>query len=441
MDSRERARVNPERPQEESTYFAFLLRAGEILSTSLDYRETLKNVCRASVETVADICLLDIGPPGETELAAAAHRVAAEERHLKGAGDFLRSAPERPEHPVCTVIKTGETMFARQVDDDFIGEVASSDDHAAFIRKMRITSMIIVPVSNQAWGVVGALTLARTGGSQPFDEVAVRFAQDLGRRCGIAIAKARYHSQIAQVSTRYQQLSLPKRLPQTPAAAFSAYYEPADKTMFVGGDWYDAFPLPNGQIALTVGDISGHGLDAAVHMGYTRVALHAALAVQADIAKALDVVDYMVRDSNHGAFFATASVAIFDPHDMTLRCASAGHPGPLIWDERRKDVTDPFTKRGLPLGFRDMAGTQETAVISVEPGTLAVFFTDGLVEWNRDYLAGERNLYRAIEDPAVRASENAAESVVRAVVKGKHHDDIAVMTFKVLETTSSSEMR
>lgn len=442
MHPRDRARVNPERPHEESTYFAFLVRAGEILSTSLDYRETLQNVCRAAVETVADICLLDIGRPGETELAAAAHREPSEEPHLRGAGDFLRSEPERPEHPVCTVIKTGETMFVHRVDEDFIDKAASSDSHAAFFRKMRIRSMIIVPVSNQAWGIVGALTLARTDDGQPFNDIAVRFAQDLGRRCGIAIAKARYHSQIADVSTRYQKLSLPNKLPRTPCAHFSAYYEPADKTMFVGGDWYDAFPLPNGKIALSVGDISGHGLEAAAHMGYTRVALRAALAVEADVAKALDVVDYMFRYSERGDFFATASVAIFDPKSMTMTCESAGHPGPLIWEERRNGVIDPFRERGLPLGFRDMAGPQEPAVISVSPGTLAVFFTDGLVEWDHDYNAGERAAYRAIEDRNVREAENPAESIVRAVVKGKHHDDVAVMTLNVLEDgQSSSEMR
>ena len=260
------------------------------------------------------------------------------------------------------------------------------------MRGSRYRSIIIVPVSNLASGVVGSLTPVRTAGSEPYDDLAVLFAQDLGRRCGIAISKAKYHAQALDVSNRFQRLALPDKLPRSNVVELDAHYEAAQKEMFIGGDWYDAVLLPDGKIALSVGDVSGHGIDAAAMMGFVRVSLRTALAVEQYLAKALDVVDYMFRYSARGDLFATASIALFDPHEMTLKCESAGHPGPLIWNQETCTVTDPFQERGLPLGFRDLNPNQNSATIPVTRGTLAVFFTDGLVEWTHDYLAGERSL-------------------------------------------------
>src|SRR6185312_16683111 len=102
--------------------------------------------------------------------------------------------------------------------------------------------MIVVPVRSQVWGLAGALTLVRTDASEArYGDDAVAFAEDLGRRCGIAIGKARLHSHTIDIAERLQKAALPHALPELPWLQFDAFYEAADAALLVGGDWYDAF--------------------------------------------------------------------------------------------------------------------------------------------------------------------------------------------------------
>ena len=117
---------SPEREAEavEARYLHFLVRAGELLGLSLDYHETLRNVCAAAVETVADICLLDLWYGSEIELVGAAHRVPGMTERLADAGKFLRSHDGYARHSVRQVIDTGEPVLIAQVDDTAIERLA-----------------------------------------------------------------------------------------------------------------------------------------------------------------------------------------------------------------------------------------------------------------------------------------------------------------------------
>lgn len=180
----------------------------------------------------------------------------------------------------------------------------------------------------------------------------------------------------------------PPSLPYAPGVKFFVRYEAASKELVVGGDWYDAFWLSDGRIGVCIGDVSGHDLCAAVLMTAVKTALRSALTMEPDILLALDAADYLIRTKSTDDF-CTALLGIIDVDAKTLRLANAGHPGPKIWDPRSKTVTDPFTDRDLPLGLRDLHATRtEPKTVRMEKGSLAVFYTDGLVEWNRDIDAG-----------------------------------------------------
>ena len=109
----------------EARYLLFLVRAGEILGLSLDYHETLRNVCAAAVETVADICLLDLGRGSQTELVAATHRAPGMSQTLRSAGEFLASCEGFPRHPVCEVIESGTSVLIPEVDEEAIHRIAT----------------------------------------------------------------------------------------------------------------------------------------------------------------------------------------------------------------------------------------------------------------------------------------------------------------------------
>jgi hypothetical protein len=98
-------------------YLGLFLRATEVLGESLDYRQTLRNVCAAAVDSIADICIIDLGGPGDTLMVGAAHRDPARTRDTQSAGVHLKSEPGRPMHPVCQVLLSGQPFHAPRIDE------------------------------------------------------------------------------------------------------------------------------------------------------------------------------------------------------------------------------------------------------------------------------------------------------------------------------------
>lgn len=409
----------------------FLVSAGELLSSSLDYRSTLRNVCAAAVNTIADICILDLGSASEIENVGAAHRDPNLQTELQMVERHLQSEPGRPAHPVCKVLDSGYAFFAPHIDDAWIEQNAASAAHAQFMRSMKYRSMMIVPVKSQIWGVTGALTLVRTDASATrYDKDAMLFAQDLGRRCGIAIGKARLHSRTVHIAERLQKAALPQSLPPVPDLRFDALYEPADAALLVGGDWYDAFELRDGKIGISVGDVSGHGIESAAQMSSIRNAIRMALVMETDLTKVLADADFLFYNEVSEGTFCTALVAVVDTRRGTMRCASAGHPGPLVWT--RGTIHAPLDgEAGLPLSFGALAKAppRETTV-KLEPGCTVVFYTDGLLESERSPVEGEEKLRRALQDPAIRNAAKPARAIRDACVTGSHADDIALLVMR-----------
>lgn len=404
--------------QSQQRYLELLLRAGEVLSSALDWRETVKAVCDSVVETVADLCFLYLtNEEGELKLAASASAHSDPAPRLKEAERFIHG-PMRRTPLVHQVIERGEPLCVPQVTDEFF--------------PLKYRSVIVVPVVTKTQGVVGALGVIRTDRTaELFSEDDLRFVYDLARRCGTAIGKAMLYEQTRRIATVYQRAALPAHLPQADGIAFDACYEPSSEELLVGGDWYDAFTLPDGRIAITIGDVLGHGLDAAVWMSRLRNGFRAALFADPDPAQALEIVDRMIRADVDGDFFTTALTALVDPVRQTLTCASAGHPGPLVWTGTG-EVIDPFLARGLPLGMRQFEQPSRTApMLNVHAGSFAVFFTDGLLEWNRDIASSWNALQAALEKQPIRESQHPAQALRDAVIRGaRHTDDVAILTVR-----------
>ena len=166
-------------------------------------------------------------------------------------------------------------------------------------------------------------------------------------------------------------------------------------------------------------------------MSRLRNALRATLLTDPDPARALDVVDHLMALELQEAF-TTGLVAIVDPLRRSMSCASAGHPGPLMWapDET---VADPLLERGLPLGLGSMMAQRPgIQSIPLRSGTFVLFFTDGLLEWNRDIATSWERANEALRRRAVRESRHPARAVRQAVIGGsEHQDDIALLTLRV----------
>lgn len=122
--------------------------------------------------------------------------------------------------------------------------------------------------------VLGAVTLGRTGSQHPFARDDLALLEDIARRIGLALENARHYQRQRQVAETMQRYLLPQ-LPRLAGAEMTARYLPAPDVSHVGGDWYDAFPLPRGDTALVIGDVVGHDLDAAAGMAQLRNMLRA----------------------------------------------------------------------------------------------------------------------------------------------------------------------
>ncbi len=194
------------------------------------------------------------------------------------------------------------------------------------------------------------------------------------------------------VSKRLQKAMLPARLVQAEGHSFDAAYRPASDEADVGGDWYDAFELGEGTIGISVGDVTGHGLEAAVAMSEIRRALRAAAATTDSPKALLNYVDGIV--SAEGIGMATAIVGIYDVSTNVLRYASAGHPPPALLSASKRAHFLPAG--GLLLGLGGNPASDDYTV-TLSPGTSCFFYTDGLLEYGRDVIAGERALLAALE--------------------------------------------
>lgn len=234
-----------------------------------------------------------------------------------------------------------------------------------------------------------------------------------------------------QSAERLQEAFLPEQLPLRDGLRCDVLYTPAGREALIGGDWYDAFDLPDGRIAFVLGDVSGHGLDAAVAAAQIRRSIFIAAFESGDPAEILRKAELTAPAERHTP--ATAIVAIMSRDLASIKYASAGHPPPIA----AAPGTAPYFLEGgdLPLGLA-MPAQRKTHTQRLQPGTTILFYTDGLTEFNRDVEAGERAVLHAAarltENPAV---EHPAAFVQRAVMGVERSaDDVVIL---VVQLTAS----
>jgi PAS domain S-box-containing protein len=261
----------------------------------------------------------------------------------------------------------------------------------------------------------------------PFGREDAALLDELAARASVAIENAQLYEREHRVAVTLQRAMLPAVLPDVDGLAFDAVYFPGATEAEIGGDWYDAIALADGRVVVSIGDVTGRGLTAAVIMGRMRQAIETLAMYESDPVRVLDAADGVLRRAHPDAI-VTALVGVIDPAARTMTYATAGHPTPIV---RAPDGTVcQLPGRGLPLGLRD--GGQPPATTAVlPPSALVVFFTDGLVESTRDIADGERRVFEALRDDAVAGGRAPAAALVARVLAGEVRDDVAVLTVRV----------
>jgi serine phosphatase RsbU (regulator of sigma subunit)/integral membrane sensor domain MASE1/anti-sigma regulatory factor (Ser/Thr protein kinase) len=186
-------------------------------------------------------------------------------------------------------------------------------------------------------------------------------------------ARTRREHQIAET---LQRSLLPDRLPELPGVALAARYVPATADMQVGGDWYDVIHLPDGLVGLAIGDVAGHGLQAAATMGQVRMAVRA-YALQDSAPVSVMSGAHQLVSQLASPTMVTLLYLLYDPENRHLRFTNAGHPPALVFDGNRST----YLGDGLspPLGVTAEPDFTEVTH-EMPPGATLLLYTDGLVE-------------------------------------------------------------
>lgn len=404
-----------------------LVRAGELFHRSLDLQETLSNVARTAVEAFADLCLFDLVDENTDRLyvSVGAHRDPSVESSLKALVTPLLQSERRGIHPARQVAQTGESFFVPVFDEATLLQHASSDEHEAFMRLMRYRSKIVVPVFAHG-EIFGALTFVRTDDSEPFDLADMQAAQELGRRAGLAVANAKQFRREQHVAETLQRAFLNDELPQTETMQFSAMYQGAQIDSALGGDWYDAFFVSD-QIVMTIGDVTGKGVDAARLMVQLRQWVRMAAVVSQEPGEMMTLLNRALALEGRDRL-ATAFIGVIDRNGRSMRFSSAGHPPPIV--KPRAGRPSPLSGAPcVPLGVApDTAYLQHR--VSLDGVALIMCYTDGLTEADRDPIAGEAAIEALLHGDEVMFAANPARFASRLVPATHARDDMAILAVR-----------
>jgi serine phosphatase RsbU (regulator of sigma subunit) len=269
--------------------------------------------------------------------------------------------------------------------------------------------------------VLGVFDLHRDFEEFTADDVGL--AQGIAHRAAAGLRNANEYEREHELAERLQRAMLPT-LESRRDLGIVARYQSATSGVHVGGDWYDAVELPDGTVVLTVGDVTGHGVDAAVVMGKLQNALRAYAMEGHSPATALRLVHELLRRSST-ALFATAVVAEITPGSGTLRWASAGHPPPLVHEPsgQVRYLEKPHAPMlGIHINSGDTAIPEHECQLT--PGSTVALYTDGLIERrSSDLDAGLERLADAVSSCGSESLVGRAEHVLRVMLGNSDHDD------------------
>ncbi|MFJ1967705.1 PP2C family protein-serine/threonine phosphatase [Streptomyces sp. NPDC087903] len=254
---------------------------------------------------------------------------------------------------------------------------------------------------------------------------------ELLTRLGALTAQARERAELqrslVELAVALQRGMLPGDMPVAPGFHLAVRYAPAFHGLNVGGDWYDAFTLPDGRIGLSIGDVQGHNIEAAAFMGQVRVGLRALASVTSEPGELLSRTNDLLLSLGND-LFATCTFMRLDPSTGVLESARAGHI-PCVWATADGKSGVAEDEGGPPLGIQ--AGQDYPVTrYRLNTGGVFVLLTDGVVEGpSLSVDEGLEQVVRLAGIAAVAGME--AGSLAAAVIKGAervgHEDDAAVL--------------
>jgi serine phosphatase RsbU (regulator of sigma subunit)/DNA-binding NarL/FixJ family response regulator/anti-sigma regulatory factor (Ser/Thr protein kinase) len=332
------------------------------------------------------------------------------------------------------------SLSSRIDDSGITGEVLAADEPLVIAKvpdadmstlgpQARVRSLVSVPLDadGRRFGVLVATSRL----PERFSDEQARLLALAGERCGRALANASAYERERRTAVALQTGLLPQGVPTLRHGQIAVRYLPASGGPAVGGDWYDAIVLPDGRLALAIGDVMGHGAEAAVLMGQLRTALRAYALEGSHPRIVVARLNALAMSLGEDAL-ATLIYAVLDATLRSGAFVSAGHPPPI---RICADGAKPLIARSSPPVGASSSATFEEHRFALQAGDALCFYSDGLVEERgADFPERERALLDALGTPA--AAEVLCERALAALrPDGATDDDVALL---VLQTSESA---
>ncbi|MFF1449953.1 PP2C family protein-serine/threonine phosphatase [Streptomyces sp. NPDC058274] len=327
-------------------------------------------------------------------------------------------APKHGPHPAAAVVaaRRGRPQYAADHAGGFPGV---DDQPPSALHPARPLLCIPLPARRAPLGVV---TLTPPADGWSADDAIMLV--ELARRTGIAIDNAQRFEHSRDIAETLQRALLTD-LPTTPGLHLAARYLPATHGLNIGGDWYDAFRQPDGSLVAVIGDVTGHGLHAAVMMSQLRTALRA-YAVDGGTPGQLLTRLHTFLHHLQPDLYATAVIARFRPDEPTVTWAAAGHPPPVLRTPEG-DVRILDAKPGAMLGIPLQQDIRDHTA-HLPPGSTLALYTDGLVERRAHGIdPGIERLAEALSAQGAaeldRDLERSADRILDPMLRDSERDD------------------
>ncbi|MEU0969344.1 SpoIIE family protein phosphatase [Streptomyces sp. NPDC005917] len=411
------------------------------IGSTLDIPRTAQELADVCVPALADFVTVDLLDPPENGGDLPTRLTAPVTLRRIAHQSVLPGVPEavlEPGHSECypassphaVALTAGRSIVAEVTSDEMARWLTWHKLRGERVREFGVHASMAVPI--QARGTtLGVAVLTRHRRPDPFGPDDVLLAEEITARAAVCIDNARRYSRERETALALQRSLLPRTLPHTAALQAASRYLPAARAG-VGGDWFDVIPLSGLRVAMVVGDVVGHGVQASATMGRLRTAVR----TLADIDLAPDELlthldDLVVRlseeqgDDSPGEVGATCLYAVYDPVSRRCTLARAGHPPPVLLrpghDPHQLDLP-----AGPPLGLGGLPF--ESAEVTLPEGTVVAMFTDGLINSrHRDLDTVRRLLHEALAAYSDSLDETCDRILHALLPPGGTADDVALL--------------
>jgi sigma-B regulation protein RsbU (phosphoserine phosphatase) len=315
-----------------------------------------------------------------------------------------------------------------RLDATAAGEL--SRGHALLVPFLsRGSTAAVVPIATPS-ELLATLTLVSLDPGRPITDETLDTALSVAAQAALAVDNARLYQQQKQFTDSMQRSLLPRTRPRVPELEIGAVYE-SSALVGIGGDIYDYLQMGDDRLAVVLGDVTGHGIQAAADMAMAKFVFRSLARLHPEPGAFLAAANDVVVEEIGAGKFITMLYLTIDLARGEVACASAGHPAPRL--VRPDGTVESLAAQGLVLGI-EAGQPYEELTRAFEPGSAVVLFTDGVVEARRQgELFGEERLDRLLAERHELPAEALAETVLqecRRFVGGELRDDCAIVVVR-----------